>query len=63
MCGTMTWGHYSRLLLETFAARLARAFAPGDFAVVFADPDQLSLFTPPIESIHSILTRLRTHED
>ena len=56
-------GHYSRLLLETFAARLARAFAPGDFAVVFADPDQLSLFTPPIESIHSILTRLRTHED
>ena len=56
-------GHYSRLLLETFAARLARAFTPGDFAVVFADPDQLSLFTPPIDSIHSILTRLRTHED
>ncbi|MEO8624269.1 MAG: DNA polymerase domain-containing protein [bacterium] len=54
--------HYSRLLRDTFAARLARAFTPGDFGVVFADPDQLSLFTPPIESIHSVLTRLRTYE-
>ena len=54
--------HYSRLLRDTFAARLARAFTPGDYAVVFADPDQLSLFTPPITTIHSVLTRLRTHE-
>jgi DNA polymerase elongation subunit (family B) len=54
--------HYSRLLRDTYAARLARAFTPGDFGVVFADPDQLSLFTPPIESVRSVLTRLRTHE-
>ena len=54
--------HYSRLLRDTYAARLARAFAPGDFGVVFADPDQLSLFTPPIESVQSVLTTMRTFE-
>ena len=32
--------HYERVLRDTFAARLARAFTPEDFAVVFADPDQ-----------------------
>ena len=48
--------HYSRLLRDTFAARLARAFAPADFESVFADPDQLSLFTPLISTIHSVLT-------
>jgi DNA polymerase I len=47
--------HYSRLLRDTFAARLARAFAPEDFAVVFADPDQLSLFAPAIETIATVL--------
>ncbi len=49
--------HYSRLLRDTFASRLARAFTPADFAVVFADPDQLSLFTPPIETIATILNQ------
>ena len=30
--------HYVRVLRDTFAARLARAFTPDDFAAVFADP-------------------------
>jgi DNA polymerase elongation subunit (family B) len=51
-------GYYVRLLRETYAARLARAFSAEDFGVVFADPDQLSLFTPPIESIQPVLTKL-----
>ena len=45
-----------RLLRDTFAARLARAFTPDDFAAVFADPDQLSLFTPSLATIRSVLT-------
>lgn len=48
--------HYSRLLRDTFAARLARAFTGEDFATVFADPDQFSLFTPPLDLIRPILT-------
>ena len=51
--------HYSRLLLDSFAARLARAFTPSDFAVVFADPDQFSLFAPDIEVVRSVLTVVR----
>jgi DNA polymerase, archaea type len=47
--------HYSRLLRDTFAARLARAFTPGDFTAMFADPDQFSLFSPDIPSIRSVL--------
>jgi DNA polymerase I len=35
--------------------RLARALTPGDFAAVFADPDQLSLFAPPMDSLRPIL--------
>ena len=49
------------LLRETFAARLARAFTPDDFAAVFADPDQPSLFQPPISDIHTVLTALPNH--
>ena len=49
--------HYERVLRENFAPRLARAFRPEDYAVVFADPDQPSLFAPPIESIRTVLTR------
>jgi DNA polymerase elongation subunit (family B) len=52
--------YYVRLLRTTYAERLARAFRPDDFATVFADADQLSLFTPPIELSHPILTILRT---
>jgi hypothetical protein len=48
--------HYERLVRDTFAARLARAFIPADYDVVFADPDQPSLFAPPISSIHPVLT-------
>ena len=47
--------HYARLLRETFAARLARAFRPADYEALFADPDQLSLFTPPVETIRTVL--------
>ena len=47
--------HYERLLRTQFAARLARAFTPDDFAAVFADPDQLSLFAVPLETIRPIL--------
>jgi DNA polymerase elongation subunit (family B) len=49
--------HYARLLRETFAARLARAFTPGDYAAVFADPGQMSLFAPPVATIRTILVR------
>jgi DNA polymerase I len=48
--------YYVRLLRATYAERLARAFAPEDFGVVFADPDQYSLFAPPVEGIRPVLT-------
>jgi DNA polymerase I len=48
--------HYIRLLRETFAARLARAFTPEDFAILFDNPLQPSLFTAPIEAIRPVLT-------
>lgn len=48
--------HYLRVLRDTFAARLARAFAPADFATVFADPDQLELFARPLAAITPVLT-------
>jgi DNA polymerase elongation subunit (family B) len=48
--------HYVRLLRDTYASRLARAFAPDDFAILFDDPDQLSLFARPIAEIRPILT-------
>jgi DNA polymerase elongation subunit (family B) len=51
--------YYVRLLRASYAQRLARAFTPADFEAVFADPDQLSIFSPSIESIRSILTPLR----
>jgi DNA polymerase I len=48
--------HYARVLRDTYAARLARALAPADFAAVFADPDQLSLFAPPTSAMRPVLT-------
>ena len=48
--------YYVRLLRTTYAERIARALAPEDFDVVFADPDQFSLFSPTIEAIRPILT-------
>lgn len=50
--------YYVRLLRASYAQRLARAFTAADFETVFADPDQLSIFTPSLESIRSILTPL-----
>jgi DNA polymerase elongation subunit (family B) len=47
--------YYVRLLKETFAARLARAFRPDDFETIFADPAQLSLFTQSISAIRPVL--------
>ena len=55
--------HYSRLLRDTFAARLARAFTPSDYSAVFGSPDQLNLFAPRIEDIHPVLTRLRVAKE
>lgn len=48
--------HYVRLLRDTFAARLARAFLPDDLAAVFADPHQLSLFARPLAEVRPVLT-------
>jgi DNA polymerase elongation subunit (family B) len=48
--------HYVRVLGETFAVRLERAFTPGDYAAVFADPDQPSLFPPSLAAIRTVLT-------
>ena len=49
--------HYARLLRETFASRLARAFEPDDFAAVFADPGQMSLFGRSLATISTVLTQ------
>jgi DNA polymerase I len=49
--------HYVALLRRTFATRLARAFRPADFALVFADAEQLPLFAPALETIQPIAVR------
>lgn len=48
--------HYVRVLRDTFAARLARAFTPGDFDAVFADPGQPSLFPSFLSAMRTVLT-------
>jgi hypothetical protein len=50
--------YYVRLLRQTFASRLARALSPEDFATVFADPEQPSLFAPSLDTVRPILTLL-----
>jgi DNA polymerase, archaea type len=47
--------HYVRLLRDTFAVRLARAFTPYDFSIVFSDPDQPSLFAESLDSVRTVL--------
>ena len=47
--------HYARVLRDNFAVRLERAFTPDDYATVFADPDQLTLFASSIDTIRPIL--------
>jgi DNA polymerase elongation subunit (family B) len=54
--------HYVRVLRDNFASRLARAFAPDDYAAVFADPDQLTLFAPSLAGVRPILTRVLDDE-
>jgi DNA polymerase elongation subunit (family B) len=48
--------YYTRLLRDTFAARLARALSQEDFAALCADPEQLSLFDRPLRDARPILT-------
>lgn len=50
--------HYLRILRETYAARLARAFTPDDFAAVFADPEQPSLWAHSLVGVKTVLTRM-----
>ena len=50
--------HYVRLLRDTYASRLARAFSPDDFATLFDDPDQLLLFGKPVSEIRPVLVRM-----
>jgi hypothetical protein len=50
--------HYRRVLRENFAVRLARAFTSEDFATIFADPEQPSLFSQSIETIAPVLRQL-----
>jgi len=52
--------HYERVLIETFAARLARAFAPDDYRALFEDPRQMSLFAQAISTIEPVLTSVAT---
>ena len=47
--------HYARQLRHIFASRLECAFTAADYEAVFADRDQMSLFTPDIDSIHTVL--------
>jgi len=54
--------YYLRVLRETFAARLARALTADDFAAVFADPAQPSLFAPRLADVRAILTVLPAAE-
>lgn len=50
--------YYLRLLRETFAARLARAFTREGFEVVFSNPLQPSLFPGDLARVEPILTPL-----
>jgi DNA polymerase, archaea type len=53
--------YYLRQLRTTYAERLARAFTPDDFATLFADPTQPTLFTLSLADIQPILTILPLH--
>ena len=50
--------YYVRLLRSSYAERLARAFTAEDFAVVFADAEQMDLLAPPVAGITPILRTL-----
>jgi len=50
--------HYVRVLRDTFASRLERAFDADGWSIVFADPEQPSLFEGDARSISAILQRV-----
>ncbi len=50
--------HYATLLRRTFATRLARALTAEDFALVFADAEQLPLFGTRLDQVRPIATRV-----
>ena len=50
--------HYLRVLKSAYVSRLARAFEPADFAALFADPDQPSLFPSAYGDIRPVLREL-----
>jgi DNA polymerase elongation subunit (family B) len=50
--------YYARLLRDVFASRLVRALSAEDFAAVFADPEQLTLFAPDLSQARTVLTVL-----
>ena len=50
--------HYVRSLQANYASRMARAFTIEDFASLFADPAQPSLFTPDFAAMRPVLTSL-----
>ncbi|HUY76028.1 MAG TPA: DNA polymerase domain-containing protein [Ktedonobacterales bacterium] len=52
--------YYCAQLRTLYAQRLVRAFTPDDFATLFADPDQPSLFATPLETIRPQLVSLRS---
>ncbi|MBK7153760.1 MAG: ribonuclease H-like domain-containing protein [Sandaracinaceae bacterium] len=49
--------YYERLLRDTYATRLSRAFTPEDFAAVFADRTQLTLFPRVLADVRPVLER------
>jgi DNA polymerase elongation subunit (family B) len=53
--------HYVRVLTGIYADRFVCAFTPEDFAVVFGDPDQPSLFAADLAAIRPVLTLLPVH--
>ncbi|MBL9109943.1 MAG: hypothetical protein JNM74_11750, partial [Myxococcales bacterium] len=50
-------GYYERILRDSFATRLARALAPEDFAAVFANRTQLTLFPRALTDARPVLER------
>jgi DNA polymerase I len=54
--------YYVRLLRESFAARLARAFSDHDFETLFADPMQPSLFSAEIAGVRPVLEEIARPE-
>ncbi len=48
--------YYASSLRRNFASRLARAFTPIDFDLLFADPTQYPLFAPALADVRAVLT-------